>query len=177
MASEGKAGAAVLGAGAGAALTYLLTKAPKVGAETLPGVNGDNLQALIGILQGIVEQNEKLDGMLAAINNLTVALGGQVSLENPEKIVAGQVLCPTVGQAEQLPPYAVPWDKELVIKALPTNVGTILVGPTQVAAQNAVSSYPLIANEAIAYKVLNADKIWVSPTVAGEGIAFTVEQK
>jgi hypothetical protein len=87
--------------------------------------------------------------------------------------------CYTTGAlvAKQLPRYTVPDNVELVIKALPTNLGYIFVSNSQSNAQESNQSYWLIANEGIGYKVDYADSIWIASTVATEGVVCTVEQR
>jgi hypothetical protein len=111
-----------------------------------------------------------------AINKLVEVLSGGKLLENPPKIASSQLLCPVAGVAVQLPGYDVPYDKEFVIKALPTNFGTIRVGNTKMEAENAQLGYPLIGNEAVGLKIKNSEQLWVCATIANEGVHWIVEQ-
>jgi len=136
------------------------------------------LEAIKGLSLGGITTPE-LGKLADAINALVAMLGapGAVALENPSQIASGQVLCAVIGQGYSLPGYDVPWDKQVVIKALPTNAGVIRVGNTRAAAVNPSTGYPLIANEGIGYKIKNTGHIWISATVAAEGIHWTVEQE
>lgn len=95
---------------------------------------------------------------------------------NSRGIGTGQLICTAAGVGYQLPDRAIPHDKELLVKAWPTNIGTIFVGRSKTEAQNAIVGWPLIGNEGVSFKVRNAKAIWVSATVAGERVAWAVEQ-
>jgi hypothetical protein len=131
----------------------------------------------------IANQNNLLDALpnvsaLAdAINNLVAALEGGGVFKNPSKIASSQLLCPVAGLAVQLPGYKIPYDKEFVIKALPTNFGTIRVGNTKMEAENAQLGYPLLGNEAVGLKIENSEQLWVCASIANEGVHWIVEQE
>jgi hypothetical protein len=178
--NSGKVGAGLLGAGAGAILTYFLTHgrtaqaAPPEGNVLTPDEETWNL--LVGILQGIVDLNAKADALSEAINNLTVSLGGDISLKNPEGGVAAQVFNQTAGVAIQLPDYPVPWDKEVVIKALNGNAQPCRVGFSKIEAQDVTLAWPLLRNEAKGWKVDNANRLWVCFIGPTDGVAWSVEK-
>lgn len=129
------------------------------------------LQVLAG-MQGPGNQ-----ALADAINNLVATLGGTPVLQNPPRIASGELLCPVAGTAVPMPNYEIPWDMELIIKALSTNLGIVRVGNTAMEAQNILLGYPLIANEAIGYKIKNSQQLWICANVANEGIHWTVEQE
>lgn len=113
-----------------------------------------------------------IDALVAAIT------GGSVNLKNPPRIATGQLTCPAINAAVQMPKYKVPYKKAVVIKALSGNLGMIGVGNSPQEAQSALTHYPLLANEAVEYEVEWTDTIYiVAATNAGEGIAWTVEQE
>lgn len=175
MAETSKAGVALATATAASILTYLITKATTARAAPPEGVtiftpDEDTWNLLLGLLAGVVSIDKKLDAAIAA-------LGGEVTLENPEHIGGGVVICPVIGQAVPLPPREIPWDKEVIIKAFSTNGGTIRVGNSKPDAENPGVGYPLIGNEAIGYKVKELSQLWICATVANEGANWTVEQK
>lgn len=145
---------------------------------------GQALSFVDEYLRLIIQNQNKLLGALPnvnalteAINNLIAALGGGAILQNPPKIASEELLCPVAGTAVQMPNYKVPWDKELVIKALSTNWGTIRVGNTKMEAENARLGYPLLANEAVGLKIKNAEQLWVCANRANEGVHWIVEQE
>jgi len=179
--NSGKVGAGLIGAGAGAILTYFLTHgrtaqaAPAEGNVFTPDEETWNL--LVGLLQSTVSIDEKMTALTEAINNLSVAFGGSAALQNPQSGVAAQVLNQTVGVAIQLPDYPIPWNKELVIKALNSNAQPCRVGFSKIEAENAAMAWPLIPNEAKAWKVDTANRLWVCFIGPTDGVAWSVERQ
>lgn len=170
-------GAGVAGFSAAAILALLLSKSAS-GSQPSEGTvlfkpDEDTWNLLMGILDGIVDGNAKLDAIL-------MALGGAV--KNPSGTISQTILLPFAGTGVNLPPYIIPYDKEIVIKALNdpafhANIGTIMVGSSKVGSENISSAYPLLPGEAVGYKVRNSDCLWVCPTIAGDGVSWTVEQE
>lgn len=145
----------------------------------LIGTQNQLVNAIRGLsAAGLPDIAPVLQSLTEAINALIAAMGtsGAAALENPANIASGELLCPVAGVGYKLPGYEIPWDKAVVVKALNANVGIIRVGNTRVDAQTAVIGYPLIRNETIAYKIRNVGRLWVSSTIPGEGIHWTVEQ-
>ena len=176
--AENKAGIAFAGAGLAALATYLLIR-PASAAPLPPpeGMDEETWRLVQTIGDGIIDQSRKLDAIVSAINNLTVGLGGQVTIQNPRSTTAVPVLCAVAGQGYQFPSRVVPWNKTVAVKALSTNVNLVYVAETRQAAQSNNSSWPLIANEGVGYMIQNTDTLWVRAVLAGEGIVFTVEQE
>jgi len=174
-----KAGPFIVGAGAGVLGTLLLRA--REARATAP----EDTQQLWDMIIALMESEAELT---ASINNLVVTMGGTPTpatvdpFENTEKFVTGQVICTVINQGFQLPSIPIPKNKQLVVKALPVNVGTfVLVGVTQGDSQNLNIAYPLVPNEAIGLLIENADKVWVSTPALplgalNDGIAFIVEQ-
>ena len=100
----------------------------------------------------------------------------EVFTPNADGIRSFVVPCPAANTAYRLPECSVPDDMPLVIKAYPTNAGMIFVGESASAAINPNQSYPLLPNEAVAYRVKNADAIYISANTAGDSVVCTVEQ-
>ena len=86
--------------------------------------------------------------------------------------------CAVANQAYQGDDMMVPEGMSLIIKSYPTNpVGSLIrVGSAQSDATNINSSWPLMPNEAVGYQVQNADQMYVSATVAGALVVFSVEK-
>lgn len=184
---------AAVGITAGALAALLLTR--KVRAAVPPeggavvSLDDPTMQALLGILEHIEALDIDVDDVIArlggvtnAINTLAASLGAKpFMLENPPSITAFRILTTAINVPVQLPDRSIPYDKELVIKALPTNRGTLFVAPSLAEALNMNSSYWLIGNEAIEYKIRNADHVWINAPpvigIAGEGVVCTVEQE
>ena len=187
MADDRKKAAAVAGIGitAGALLALLATRPKPAAAAPAEGVvslDDPAMQALISILEHAENLDADVDQVIVAINRIAAALGVAVpTLENPPNITAFRVLTTALTTPIQLPDRVVPYDKELVIKAMHTNTGVILVGPSLATALNINSSYWLIANEAVEYEIRNADHIWICPHptlgIVGDGVVCTVEQE
>jgi len=181
--SSGKVGAGLIGAGAASILTYFLTKGRTAQAASLPEgtvvvvPDEETWKLLVGILQGIVDLNQKGEDIKTALNNLSASLGGMPLLDNPKGGVADHVMCETVGQAVQLPDYKVPFDKLMGVKALNTNAQPCRVGFTKLQAENPDQGWPLIANEGRGWKVDNANRLWVCFLAATDGVAWSVEQE
>jgi hypothetical protein len=179
--NAGKA-AAVLGAGgliAGALALIQGRKAQAASEGEIPSeiaLDEAAMNLLLAMAQSAESIDTDLDSLLAAVNSIAGKLG-ITALENPPEIAAWTVYAPVVGTAIQLPDRRVPYDMNLVIKAIPTNLGLIYVGNSRADATNLNSSYWLIGNEAIEYKILNAKQLWISATRAGEGVICTVEQR
>jgi hypothetical protein len=177
------AAAGLVGATGAAILTYFLTKGRK--AEAAPPPEGTTVftpddetwNLLVGILEGIVGTNAKLDAVINAINTLSVSLGGSTVLANPKGGVSDHVICGAVGTAIQLPDYPVPWDKPVIIKALNGNAQPCRVGFTKLQAENLNTAWPLLRNEAKGWKVDNANRLWVCFAAATDGIVWSVEQE
>ena len=133
-------------------------------------------QDLLDLLNNIQNINQ---GIVDSLNNISSQLGtgGVSNLQNSATGIAFRAYPAAVGVPLQLPEYFVPYDRDFLIKALPGNSGIIYVGFGQAQAANPNSSWPLIANEAVGYKIYNTKQIWIACTIAGEGAACTVEQK
>ena len=170
--------AAAIGAGVGLSAGALALLLASRGAQAAPPLDETAMQALLSILQHSENIDADTDQLIAIANRIAAALG---AAENPPEITAFTVFTTALLTPIQLPYREIPYDKELVIKALHINTGVILVAPSRATAMNTNGSYWLIANEAIEYKIKNADHIWICchPTlgIVGDGIVCTVEQE
>jgi hypothetical protein len=177
-------GAGIVGAGAASVLTYLLTRrasaTPPPEGNVIFTPDEDTWNLLMGILDGIVAGNDKLEYIKAELNSILTALGG--SVENPKRTISETRLLINAGVGFNLPSYEIPYDKVIIIKALNdpayhVNVGTIMVGDSKVSSENMTTAYPLLPGETVGYKVRNSNSLWVCPVVAGDGVSWTVEQE
>ena len=184
--TEKKAAVAAVGITAGALLAFLATRPKPAAAASAEGVvslDDPAMQALIGILEHAENIDSDIDQVVKAINTLAAAFGVEVplKLENPPDITAFRVLTTALATPIQLPYREIPYRKPLVITAIHTNTGVIMVARNQADARNINSTYWLIANGSIEYEIKNADHIWicVHPTlgVVGDGVLCTVEQE
>ncbi len=98
---------------------------------------------------------------------------------NLDTIFVNRVNCPALMTAYQGPYMAIADGFGLVVKNDPTNAinAIIYVGPTAGDCINPGSSWPLVRNEAVTYYIKNAEELWVSSTVAGANVIFTVEKR
>jgi len=162
-------------------------KAAPAEGEMTVSLDDPAMQALISILERAEALDLDLDEVLRNLSDMADGLRGLaaalgvVTLENPQDITAFRVLTGALTTPVHLPDRVVPYDKELVIKALHTNMGVLLVAPDRASAININSSYWLIANEAVEYKIKNANHVWICchPTLGnvGDGVVCTVEQE
>ncbi len=126
------------------------------------------------LFQLIQQQTATLVNLQSTINKLVDVMGGK--FENPEMIAAQKQLVPSAGTAIQLPIVLIPYDKKVVIRALPANTGTIYVGNSKSDAEDTTKSFPLGNDDSVKYKIRELSQLWVNSTVNNEGIIWTVEQ-
>lgn len=178
MAIDTKRAAAAAAAGAvgGSLLALLLSKEVRAAP---PGVDQQVWDMWLAMLEAQAE-------LINSINTLIQTLGGAGvgpdPFANMPRFVTGQVLCTVVNQGFQLPSFPIPKNKQLVVKALQSNVGWIYVGATQADSQNLVVAYLLVPGEAIGLFVQDSDCIWVmapAPPIGAlnDGVNFLVEQE
>ena len=120
---------------------------------------------------------DAVNSLNTIIAQLATALGVKPTLKNPEFIKAQQKVVLVAGTAVQMPFAIVPYDKEVVIKALSTNTGTIYIAPTKAGAEGHISAYPLTPSEAVGYKIANLNQLWIDSSKDNEGVVWTVEQE
>ena len=161
---------------------------PITGAFVGGAAGAGLVNALRGNPPGGADISAQLTELSAAIRQLITTLGGMSEDHggnaglpfayppNPTKILTQLIVPAAVGVAERLPDLMIPPDMALIIKAQLTNFGLIYVGKTKTEAENPNVAYPLIFNEAVGYRILNANQIWICNTMAGEGANITVEQ-
>jgi len=94
---------------------------------------------------------------------------------NADNIQVSVVRINRINFAYQLPGIPVSRGKSLLIRARFTNAGLILVGPTQASAIDANQSALLQANEWVAYRVKNANVMYVSGNAAGDLVEISAE--
>lgn len=156
--------------GAGALVASLLSHKPVEGAPgvELPSEILTALAALVANSSTTVEQLQELLGVLG----VTGAIG-----ENPAEIVVFTIYPTAVLQAVQFPEYLVAYDKDLIVRAYPANVGNMLVGNTKAEAENPNSAWLLTPNDVVGWKIHNTKQLWVSTFTVGDGIMCTAERR
>ena len=97
--------------------------------------------------------------------------------KNKSSFITGQLTLAAASTAQQLVEYSAPIEDgyQLTIVAWPTNTGYIYIGKEKGSAEGASSFNGLAAGLAISLRVTNVNLVWVSATVAGEGVSFIVE--
>jgi len=139
-------------------------------------------EAAMTLLLAIAQSGEDATELLAALGQIIAGIPPSEfpsvlpGIVNLPEITAFRVIPIAANTATRLPDRTIPSGMELVIKAEHTNAGIIYVANSQPEATNPNSSYTLIANEAVEYKVNTPQHIWISSTVVGEGVVCTVEQ-
>lgn len=139
------------------------------------GLDEATMKLLIAIAEAAGSTEDEVKNLANLITRLSIQVQGYPP--NTETLIATRVLIAAVNTPYQLPDIAVPDDMSLQIKGWPTNAGIIRVGNSRATCINPNQSWPLLANEAIGYRVKNASAIYVSGTVAGDFAALTVEQR
>jgi len=177
-------GSFAAGAVAGGAVATLISQTRRAQAAPAPaGVD----QAVWDLILRNMEANAQLQGeieqLINSISSLMVIMGGSpltIDGEDPfanyASFTTGQLICPAVGVGYQLPPIPIPKNKQLVVKALPSNVGWLFLAVQQAQAQSAVVAYPMLPNEAIGLSIKNANSVWVAAQIINDGAALIVEQ-
>lgn len=142
----------------------------------------------LNLIERMAESATGLDERMDVTNKLLIQMVGllaeglklqvlKAEPENPPYVIAKQKLVTTAGTAEQLDVVSIPYDHEVVIKALSGNGAAIIyVGTSKLEAEDHTLSFPLAAGDAIEYKIKNLSQIWIDSSVSGKGITWTVEQ-
>ena len=170
--------AGVGGAAVGAAITYAIAQAQKA---STPGGNGKTVildPATEALLTAIAQANGQIvtdiESILAALSGVTI-IGYPL---NCDTIATGRILLSATAPVN-FPYLAIPDAFGLVVKAFPGNPpgSYVLVANSKSGASGLDTSYPLLPNEAIIYKVKNAQCIWAMATIVPAWLSFTVEQR
>ncbi len=177
--SAAKMAAGVSTVAAIAAVAALLNS--RQAAAAPPGEDFVLPDEFIQLIANIAATSDSIDNNLLKVIEeiLELSINVQGFPANARGIRSFAILCPIANQAYQGNDLAVPEGMSLVIKSYPTNPALSLVrlASSISDATNPNSSWPLIPNEAMAYQVQNADQIYVSGSVAGLTVTFSVEAK
>lgn len=168
--------AAIVAAVEGAIL--LSRKTAQAAPITVVSLAKEVMDLLVAIALGVGGILEKLQEILDAIKGTAPGAGGYP--DNANGITSTFVPCPfPQPQSFPLPSIAIPKGMHLDILARnPTgiNAGIIWVSGTSMGAGGQMQARPLLPNATIAYKVKNANSIYIGATIANEGVYITVEQ-
>ncbi len=184
MAENRNAGKAGVVLGGAALVTAAIALVKNQAARAAPGEAGvfSLDQATMNLLMAMAQTSADLEDL---VNQILGSLGGGegVTLNvqgyppNTEGIASGRVEIVAVNRPYQLPDIVVPDDMILQIKGWPMNAGLIYVAGMRTSATNINTIWPLLANEAIGYRVKNADAIYISGTAVGDWAVYTVETR
>ena len=168
------AAAAIVAAVEGA---FLLARKAQAAVATVVGLSKEVMDLLSAIAQGVGSTLEKLDDILDALPGGPEAA---VYPPNADTFVTQFVACPfPQPKAYRLPAFDIPTDMTLQLLArnpIGVNVGIIWVSPTEPGAGQPTQSWPLISNATLGLRVKNASSVYISATVANEGVFISVEQ-
>ena len=156
-----------------AALAYL--KSGK--AEAAEGIPTELMELVIAIASSADNVDENTLAIIAAIANLKV--GGIGWPANTDGTRTFSIQCAAVATPYQVSDMEIPDGMALAIKSSPANAlaSVILVARTPAECLNPNSSWPLILNESMTYKVKNANAFYVSANVPGSIAIFSAEQR
>lgn len=162
--------ALIAAGGLAGVVASLLSHKPTEGS---PGVElpEEVLQALAAL---VANSATTIDQLNAVLNALGVS---GIIAENPAEIVVFSVYPAAAGTAIQFPEYMVAYDKTLAIRAYPLNAGNMYVGNNKADAENPNSSWLLVPNDVVGWKINNTRQLWASCTVVGDGIVCTAERR
>jgi len=167
--SRGNALTILAAGGVAGLIASLMSHKPVEGASTV-----ELPEEVLTALAALVANSDATRQQLSAILE---SLGLGSGLSNPNEAVIFTIRPPLVGIAVQFPEYLVAYDKDLIVRAYPANAGNMLVGNTKAEAENINSSWMLQANDIVGWKINNTKQLWVSCTVAGDGVMCTAERR
>jgi len=124
----------------------------------------------------IVESASSLSNIVGRLQ-LEVHDIQKLTLENPQLISTKRVLTKVANTAIKFPYHLVPFGRELVVKSLGSNTQLIYIGNSQVETEDPTLAYQMDPGEVIELKIRDTGQLWLSTIVAGEGVAFIVEQE
>ncbi len=184
MAENNKAGKAGVVLGGAALVTAAIALVKRQAARAAPGEGGvlSLDQATMDLLMAMAQTTADLEDLVNQIlGSLGVGEGVTLNVQgyppNTDGIISGRVEIVAVNRPYGLPDIVVPDDMILQIKGWPMNAGLIYVAGMRTSATNVNQIWPLLANEAIGYRIKNAKEIHISGTAAGDWAVYTVEQR
>ena len=179
--AEKNAGKAGIVLGGAALVASAIALAKQRVALAAPGgevtLDEATMTLIIALAQTSAETEDLVNRILASLGGSEVKLQVQGFPPNTETGVATRVGIAALATPYQLPDIVVPDDMNLQIKGWPLNGGMILVGFSRSGCTNINQVWPLLANEAIGYRIKNAQEIYISGTAVGDWCAITVEQR
>jgi hypothetical protein len=175
--NAGKAGVVLGGAALVTAAIALIKERTAFAAEGVVTLDEATMDLLIAMAQTGADVEELVARIIGSIEGGETTIQVQGYPPNAESIATTRVLIGAIDTAYGLPDIVVPDDMNLQLKGWPTNAGIIYVGYSRATVIDLNQVWPLLANEAIGYRVKNAKGIFISGTVPGDWLALTVEQR
>lgn len=170
--------AAIIAAVEGAFL--LARKTVQAAPPTVVSLAKEVIDLLIAMAHGIGAIIEKLDEVIDAIKGIPGGGVGAGFPPNADSFIAQFVPCPfPQPQSYRLPPLDIPTGMTLQLYArnpLGANAGIVWVSPTEPGAGQPTQAWPLLPGLTLGLTVKNANSIYISATVANEGVYIAVEQ-
>lgn len=173
MEERTKSSAPILSGVAGAGLGYMAGRSKPVSAEgtqtfTLDEESKELLRQIKTSIEAMGSFESGSPDIYPTVN--------VTALKNSPSFITFNVITTGALVPARLQEYSIPDDRQLVIKALPTNFGLIYVANTSQNSRNPSQSYWLIANEGVGLNIQNTKSVYISSTIAGEGVLCIVEQ-
>lgn len=157
-----------------AALAWL--KSGKAEAAPPGAIPEELMNLVIAIANSAQKVDENTLATVAAIQALMLE-GGLGWPPNADRITTLRVGCAIVNTPYQLPSIVVPDDMQLLLLAWPLNPGWVFVGPSAAECTNINQSYPLPPGGTVAYRIKNADTLFVSANAVPAWLIATAEQR
>lgn len=184
MANENAKQGAAIAAGSligTATALFLAGQAKPVQAAGTVGLD----QAAMSALLAIAQESQNLESIASSgqlsttlLNQIAQILGAPgAGVGNPNTFKAFELRPSAASSPVQFPPFPVPYNMSVVIKARNGNLGTVYVAPSEGETQNSSSRFYLLQNETISYKVDNTNRIWLIVDNASDGVAVTLEMR
>jgi hypothetical protein len=164
----GKA-ALVVGTGAITLAAAALTKSITTAANS--GIDSETIALIQKLNEQVAELNQSIQSLSSGENDNLYIQGYP---PNVNDIQICRIVIAAINTSYQLPDIDVPDNFQLVIKAWPTNAGTIYVGKSDTEARDLNQVYPLVGNDSIAEAVTNANLFYVSGTNVNDCISVFV---
>ena len=135
-------------------------------------------EATMALLEAIATAQ---GAILETITNLNTGQGqGTLAVgvvPNADEIVSGRRQVTALNTAVRLPELVIPDDMQIQLKGWPTNAGLIYLASTAPQSSNIESVWPILANEAIGYRIKNLNSLYFSGTAVGDWVVWTVEHR
>ncbi len=168
---------AALAIGSGAAILAAIALVRK-GASPAQASQELNLdepttELLVAIAQGVIS----IETAIASLGDTGGGIGGPGWPPNAEHVMATRIAITALNKGHQLPSIAIPDDFQILLRGWWANGGIIYVGGSESESVNINTTWPLLPNDIVGYRIQNANTIWISGTTVTDSLVLTVEQR